>query len=88
VAVGQSAEAASIIAAENAERPKIIDRTAQLHEVRELFLADEPKVLEHPDTGRPLPARAPGGPEIPFEKGTDMRETLFQWAPKTFAYAR
>jgi hypothetical protein len=27
----------------------------------------------------PLPPRAPGGPEIPFEKGKDMREALFAW---------
>jgi hypothetical protein len=79
VAVGASPEAASLIAAENTERQKIIDRTTQLHAVRELFLAAEPKMLQHPETGRPLAARAPGGPEFPFEKGTDMREALFQW---------
>jgi hypothetical protein len=79
VAVGRSPEAAGLIAAENAERQKVIDRTVQLHEVREVFLAAEPKVLAHPDTGRPLPAKAPGGPEIPFEKGKDMREALFAW---------
>jgi hypothetical protein len=83
VAVGESPEAAAVIAAENTERQKIIDRTLQLHAVRELFLAAEPKVLEHPETDRPLPARAPGGPEISFEKGKDMREALFQWFLRT-----
>jgi hypothetical protein len=79
VAVGQSPEAARLIAAENAERQKLIDRTIQLHEVRELYLAAEPEVLGDPDTRRPLAAKAPGGPEIPFERGKDMREALFGW---------
>jgi len=79
VAVGQSPEAAKFIAAENVERKKLIHRTIQLHEVHELYLTAQPEVLAHPDTGRPLSAKAPGGPEIPFEKGKDMRGTLFEW---------
>ncbi|HEV3078266.1 MAG TPA: DUF1553 domain-containing protein, partial [Gemmataceae bacterium] len=78
VAVGQSPEAASIIAAENVERrkKKIGD---QVHEVREVYVAADAKLLPHPDTGRPLTARALGGPEISLEKGMDMREALFRW---------
>jgi hypothetical protein len=81
VAVGQSPEAAKLIAEENAQRRKAIQihLTNQLDEVREVFLAAEPRVLRHPDTGRPLPAKAPGGPEIPFEKGKDTRAALFRW---------
>jgi hypothetical protein len=85
VAVGQSPEAAKLIAAENAQRRKKINKRLtglvgeQFYPVRELFLTAHPKVLRHPDTGQPLPAKAPGGPEIPFEKGKDMREVLFGW---------
>jgi hypothetical protein len=79
VAVGASPEAAELIAAENAQRRRRIDANKQFHEVREVFLAARPRALRHPDTGQPLPARAPGGPEIRFEEGKDMRETLFRW---------
>jgi hypothetical protein len=79
VAVGSSPESATLIAAENAERRKGLDLNREFHQVREVFVAAEPKLLRDPDTGRPLPARAPGGPEIPFEKGKDPREELFRW---------
>jgi hypothetical protein len=83
VAVGASPEAAELIAAENAERRKKIKNLGpvvqELHEVQELFLAADAQVLRHPDTGQPLTARAPGGPEIRFEKGKDLREALLQW---------
>ena len=36
-------------------------------------------LLRHPDTNRPLPPRALGGPEIPLVEGADPREALFQW---------
>src|SRR3989441_3913124 len=44
-----------------------------------MFLAAKTKNLTHPDTGKPLPAKALGGPEIPFQQGKDMREALFNW---------
>jgi hypothetical protein len=47
--------------------------------LREVFLATAARNLTHPDTGRFLRAKALGGPEIPFEKGQDMREVLFKW---------
>jgi Protein of unknown function (DUF1549)/Protein of unknown function (DUF1553) len=91
VAVGKSPEAAKLIAAENAKRRenpgKFIN---EYHFVSELFLADEPTVLRHPETGQPLPAKALGGPEVPFEKGRDMRAALFEWmrSPENPYFAR
>lgn len=54
-------------------------KNAQINQIREVFLNANAKRMNHPDTGTVLPAKALGGPEIPFEKGKDMRETLFQW---------
>jgi hypothetical protein len=46
--------------------------------IREVFVdARNPRQLRHPDTGRPLPAKALGGPEL--ERGGDPREALFTW---------
>ncbi len=49
-------------------------------QVRELFLSAKlGKMLPHPDTGKPLPARALGGPVINIEPGEDARAALFDW---------
>jgi hypothetical protein len=46
--------------------------------LREVFVSDTAvRRLPDPDNGRPLPARAPGGPEIPLEG--DARARLFDW---------
>jgi len=79
LAVGVSPESKKEIDAENAERKKKAAKNNQLAVIREVFIGKAGKGLMHPDTGRPLPAKALGGPEIPYEKGIDMRETLFQW---------
>jgi hypothetical protein len=48
--------------------------------VKEVFINTAPgKTLPHPDTNAALTPKALGGPEIPFVKGQDPRETLFQW---------
>jgi hypothetical protein len=79
VAVGQSPEAAQLIAAENTERRKKVDVNESFLGVREVYLAAEARRLEHPATGEPLPAKALGGPEFPFETGKDLRDALFHW---------
>jgi Protein of unknown function (DUF1549)/Protein of unknown function (DUF1553) len=79
VALGTSPEAAKLIAAENMERKTKTANKNQVNNVREMFLATKTKNLTHPDNGKPLPAKALGGPEIPFQQGKDMREALFNW---------
>lgn len=79
VSVGSSPEAAKLIAAEVKQRKEKTAKKNQVMPVRELFLAANPRSLRHPDTNGLLPPKALGGPEIPFEKGKDMREELFKW---------
>lgn len=79
VVFGVSPDTKKFVDAENAERKKAQAKLNQLAIVKEVFVGNTAKNLTHPDTGRLLTAKAPGGPEIPFEKGKDMRETLFQW---------
>jgi hypothetical protein len=47
--------------------------------LREVFLNAKPRALGDVDTGKPLPAKAPGGPEIRPGKGGDARAILFDW---------
>jgi hypothetical protein len=79
MALGTSPESKRVIDAENVERKNIVPKNNQLVPVKEVFLAAAPKKLPHPDTAKPLTPKALGGPEIPYEKGQDMREVLFQW---------
>jgi hypothetical protein len=51
--------------------------------LREVFLGGKPRILSDPDTGRPLPAKVPGGPEIAAGKSDDPRALLFDWMRKT-----
>jgi hypothetical protein len=90
LAVGISPEAKKAVDAENAERRKKPVKVNQIGVIREVFTANALKSLPDPDTGRPLAAKAPGGPEIPAAKGTDMREILFQWLrqPENAFFAR
>jgi hypothetical protein len=51
---------------------------------REVFVATLPKgksgaMLPDPDTRRPLPPRALGGPEFAAAPGKDLRVSLFEW---------
>jgi hypothetical protein len=60
--------------------------------IREVFLAAGKggPYLPDPDTNRPLPARALGGPEIKVVPGEDPRLALFEWmrAPDNPFFAR
>ncbi|MGL4551830.1 MAG: DUF1549 domain-containing protein [Gemmataceae bacterium] len=47
--------------------------------IREVHVAKAGKPLAHPDTGRPLPMQALGGPELPAKAGADPREALWKW---------
>jgi hypothetical protein len=51
----------------------------QLPIIREVFLAPSARALPHPDTGKPLPPQALGGPVIRIERGQDARQALFAW---------
>ncbi len=83
VTLGVSPEAKKVINDENAERKKSAPKNNnQIAIVREVFVGPNARSLPHPETGRPLAPRALGGPEIPFQRGQDMRETLFQWLRK------
>jgi hypothetical protein len=47
--------------------------------VREVYIGAGRPPLPHPDTNKPLPAKALGGPEIKVDKGQDPRVPLFSW---------
>ncbi len=48
--------------------------------LREVFLhPNPPRPLTHPDTGKPLPAKTLGGPELKVASGEDPREALWKW---------
>lgn len=48
--------------------------------LRELFVAkNAPRPLTHPDTNKPLPMQALGGPVVKVEAGKDPREPLWEW---------
>lgn len=82
VSVANGSPATSkLVAAENmARKAKAAEKKKnQINPIRELFLANTARSLQHPDTGRILSAKALGGPEIPFKSGRDMREDLFNW---------
>src|SRR5262249_18782849 len=79
VVFGTSPEAKKMIDAENAERRKGAKNNNQITAVKEVYVGNTAKNLTHPDTGRLLTAKAPDGPEIPFETGKDMREALLRW---------
>jgi hypothetical protein len=81
VAVGVSPEATKTFKPINDERAKQPrGKGAPLYlPLREVFLGGKPRMLPDPDTGKPLPPRAPGGPEIKAAKGQDPRELVFEW---------
>jgi hypothetical protein len=81
VAVGVSPEAQKIFRPELDERAKAGKGKAvpPRLQLREVFIGGKPRALTDPDTGKPLPAKAPGGPEIITGKEEDARVLLFQW---------
>jgi hypothetical protein len=87
VAFGLSPETKSIADAENKTRQEKATNKNQAPQVREVFIgAPAPgkggnvgRPLPHPDTNRPLPAKALGGPNISVGKGEDPRVALFDW---------
>lgn len=83
VAFGVSPEAQKIVDAENAARRKEQQGNPkkQVSQIREVFIGASRKLqpLRDPDTNRPLPAKALGGPEINLKPGEDPRRPLFDW---------
>jgi hypothetical protein len=79
VTFGASPETKKLVDAENAARKRILKKGQQPIVLKEVYLAGKVKTLPDPDTKRPLPARALGGPEIAFAEGQDPRAALFDW---------
>jgi hypothetical protein len=87
VAVGISPEAKSLLDAENQERQKNAKQKNAVAPLREVFVGTPApgkgtavnRPLPHPDTGRPLAPRCPGGPEVKVRPGEDPREQVFAW---------
>jgi hypothetical protein len=87
VTFGVSPEAKKAFDAENADRKAKADGKNQPQPLREIFIGNggaggkggNGGALLHPDTGKPLPPKALGGPEIKAEAGQDPREALFDW---------
>ncbi|HEY8505109.1 MAG TPA: DUF1549 and DUF1553 domain-containing protein [Gemmataceae bacterium] len=82
VSQGVSPETRKLVTAENkAREEKFTGRNrGQMLRVQEMFLLDRPRgALPHPDTNRPLPPKALGGPELGVKRGADVREALFEW---------
>jgi hypothetical protein len=94
VTFGVSPEARNAINAENAERKKKSTNTNknQIVQVREVFIGPggKSRPLLDPETNKPLPAKALGGPEIQVAKDQDPRVALFDWlkAPENPFFAR
>jgi hypothetical protein len=87
-----SPEARKVIQAANAELRKVPPAKGQrIPPLRELYVAaGRPLALPHPDTNRPLPPQALGGPVIAIRDGQDARAALFDWlrAPNHPYFAR
>jgi hypothetical protein len=81
VSFGISSESQKLFRSENVERNKRRNdkKTLPLAPLREVFVQNNGRTLPDPDTNKPLPARALGGPEIAFESGKDPRQSLFEW---------
>jgi hypothetical protein len=92
VVFGNSPEAKKLIDAENNERKqKATANKGQVPVVREVFIgAGRNRALPDPDTNRPLPSKALGGPTIQVANGQDPRVPLYDWlhAPDNPFFAR
>jgi hypothetical protein len=96
IAFGVSPEGRKTLEAENRERRQKrlagAKKKIPLLPIREVFVNPPVRArrLFHPDTRKPLPARALGGPEIKLTTDKDPRETLFEWlrSPNNPYFAR
>ncbi|HWG43976.1 MAG TPA: DUF1549 and DUF1553 domain-containing protein [Gemmataceae bacterium] len=95
VAFDISPESQKLFRTENAARKtkKGDKKTPQLAPLREVYVRTNGKAsnpLTDPETKKPLPAKALGGPVIAYENGKDPRATLFDWmhAPENPFFAR
>jgi hypothetical protein len=84
VSFAVSPESQKLFRAENAERTKKKGdkKTPPLTPLREVFVVNSGTAsspLPDPDTKKPLPPKALGGPAITFENGKDPRLDLFTW---------
>jgi hypothetical protein len=83
VTQGFSPDAKRLIDAENLNRKKEAGKRKpplnQFVQLREVFVGGRNAVKPNPETGKPLPAKALGGPVIPYVKGEDPRVALFEW---------
>jgi hypothetical protein len=78
VKVGSSNELRSVMARVLEERRSAGQGEKPLPRLSEVFVSNTSlRRLPHPDTGRVLPAKLPGGPEVPLEG--DARERLADW---------
>jgi hypothetical protein len=77
VTFGTSPQAADVIKAANT--PNMGKGNNQFRPIREVFIGPNRQLFTHPDTNKPLPARALGGPEIKLEKDKDARIALVEW---------
>ncbi len=74
-----SPEARKLVDAENLVRRTKAAKNNQISVVKEVWVMDTARFMPHPETGRPLPAKALGGPVFQLEKNKDLRESLFSW---------
>jgi hypothetical protein len=83
VTQGFSPDAKPMIDAENLTRKKEAGKRKpplnQFVQLREVFVGGRNVVKPNPETGKPLPPKALGGPVIPYVKGEDSRVALFEW---------
>jgi hypothetical protein len=58
--------------------------------LREVFIGGRGRVLNDPQTNRPLTPRTLGGPEVKVQAGDDPRQALFEWmrSPENPFFAR
>jgi hypothetical protein len=80
VSFGVSPEAKSAIDEANKDLTKNLQgKAVQQLGMKEIFVGPAAKGLLHPETNKPLPPKALGGPEIKVGKGEDARVPLFDW---------
>ncbi len=80
VAYGISRDARNAANALNKKLSKGKKKRNQIPQIREVYLNDRPvRPLTHPNTGKPLPPQALGGPVIDVKRGEDPRVALFEW---------
>jgi hypothetical protein len=102
VSLGASPETKASLTEINAARLTADKKKNQINTMRELYLGGgdvvgpgkggrgNNRAFRHPDTNKPLAAKALGGPEIPVQSGKDAREKLWEWmrSPKNPTFAR